>query len=78
MSIEIEADTAEFAQWVLMPKGRVYKNFRYLFAKRDQPETTDEGSFYTQYLAKDHSVLAFKLLSLDPGYEHEIVWDYSE
>jgi hypothetical protein len=36
----------------------------------------DEKAFYTRYLAKDHSILAFKLLALDPGYEHEISWSY--
>ena len=42
----------------------------------DCPETADEKAFYTEYLAKDHSILAFKLLALDPGYEHEISWNY--
>ena len=48
--------------------------FRYF--KQGQPETAGEKRFYTQYLAKDHSMLAFKLLALDPGYEHEISWNY--
>jgi len=76
MGFAIEAETAELAQWVLMPKGRKYENFRYIYYKKDQPETAGEKKFYTQYLAKDHSILAFKLLSLDPGYEHEISWNY--
>jgi hypothetical protein len=76
MSFAIEADTSELAQWVLMPKGRIYKDYHYIHYKRGQPETATQGKFFTEYLASDYSILAFKLLSLDPGYEHEIVWDY--
>lgn len=76
MSFGIEAETAELTQWVLMPKGRDYKNCRYVFYKKDQPDTAQDGRFFTEYLAKDSSILAFKLLSLDPGYEHEIYWNY--
>jgi hypothetical protein len=59
-----------------MPKGRQHGNFRYIRYQKDQPDTAEEKRFVTQYLAKDHSMLAFKLLSLDPGYEHEISWTY--
>jgi hypothetical protein len=76
MEFDITSETAEFAQWVLMPKGRNYKNYRYLYYKKDQPETVSEKKFYREYLAKDHSILAFKLLALDPGYQHEICWNY--
>lgn len=76
MGFSIEAETAEFSQWVLMPVERKHGSFRYIRYKKDQPETAEEKRFVTQYLAKDHSILAFKLLSLDPGYEHEISWNY--
>lgn len=76
MGFAIEAETAELSQWVLMPKGRKYGNFRYIRYKKDQPDTAEDKRFVTQYLAKDHSILAFKLLALDPGYEHEISWHY--
>jgi hypothetical protein len=76
MGFTIETETAEFSQWVLMPAGRNYGNFRYIRYKENQPDTAEEKRFVTQYLAKDHSILAFKLLALDPGYEHEISWQY--
>jgi predicted acylesterase/phospholipase RssA len=76
MEFSIDAETGELAQWVLMPKGREYKNFRYIYFKQGHPETAEEKAFYTRYLARDHSILAFKLLALDPGYEHEISWQY--
>ncbi|WP_035614135.1 patatin-like phospholipase family protein [Haloferula sp. BvORR071] len=76
MSFSIEAETAELSQWVLMPVKRKHGSFRYIRYQKDQPETAEEKRFVTQYLAKDHSILAFKLLSLDPGYEHEISWNY--
>jgi predicted acylesterase/phospholipase RssA len=72
----IDAETAEIDQWVLMPKKRDYKQYRYTFYKRDQPETAKDGTFTTQYLSDDSSILAFKLLSLEPGYDHEVFWDY--
>jgi predicted acylesterase/phospholipase RssA len=76
MSFGIEAETAEITQWVLMPKGRDYKSYRYVYYKKGQPDTAQDGHFYTEYLAKDYTILAFKILSLDPGYEHEIFWNY--
>ncbi len=76
MAFGVDVETAELAQWVLIPKGRDYKNLHYIYYKKDHPETASNGAFTTQYLAKDSTVLAFKILSLEPGYEHEISWDY--
>ncbi len=72
----IDAETAEIEQWVLMPKDREYKHYRYTYYKRNQPETAKDGTFTTEYLSSDFSILAFKLLSLEPGYDHEVYWDY--
>ena len=30
----------------------------------------------TEYLAEDSTILAFKLLSLDPGWTYEVGWVY--
>ena len=76
MNFNIEAETAELSQWVLMPREREHGSFRYIRFKKGQPDTAEEKHFVTQYVARDHSMLAFKLLSLDPGYEHEISWQY--
>jgi hypothetical protein len=76
MSFAIEAETAELLQWVLLPKGREYKKYRYIYYKRDHPETAKDRIFTTQYLSKDSTILAFKILSLEPGYDHEITWEY--
>ena len=78
MVFGIDTETAELAQWVLMPKGHDYKNYRYIYYKKGQPDTAKDGLFATEYLAKDSTVLAFKILSLDSGYDHEIFWDYKE
>lgn len=72
----IDAETAELSQWILMPQGRDYKEYRYVFYKKGQPETAKDGIFTTEYLSTDSTILAFKILSLAPGYEHEVYWDY--
>ncbi|QIF00020.1 patatin-like phospholipase family protein [Roseimicrobium sp. ORNL1] len=76
MTFAIEAQTSELLQWVLMPKGREYNKYRYIYYQRDHPETAKEGVFTTEYLAKDSTLLAFKILALEPGYDHEISWEY--
>ena len=38
----------------------------------EKPDTAEDKRFVTQYLTKDHSILGFNLLALDPGYHHEI------
>jgi hypothetical protein len=30
----------------------------------------------TEYLAEDHTILVYKLLSLEPGYTYEATWYY--
>lgn len=76
MLFGIDTETAELSQWVLMPKGRDFKRYRYVFYKKGEPGTAKEGVFTTEYLSDDSTVLAFKILSLEPGYDHEIFWDY--
>jgi hypothetical protein len=76
MTFAIEAQTSELLQWVLMPKGRKYNKYRYVYYQRGHPETAKEGVFTTEYLAKDSTLLAFKILALEPGYDHEISWEY--
>lgn len=78
MVLDIEAPTAELSQWVLMPKGRDYKNYRYIYYKKDEPDSAKDGLFATEYLSQDSTILAFRILSLEPGYEHEIFWNYKE
>ena len=78
MVLDIDTPTAELSQWVLMPKGHDYQNYRYTYYKRDEPDTAKDGLFTTEYMSRDSTILAFRILALEPGYEHEIFWTYKE
>jgi hypothetical protein len=41
-----------------------------------EPKTAEAVCVVTEYLATDYSILAFKLLSLKPGYTYEVSWVY--
>ena len=41
-----------------------------------KPQTAEDAKIVTEYLAEDKTILAFKLLSLKPGYVYEVIWYY--
>ncbi len=76
LAFEVEAKTIELTRWLLMPQGKEYKSFqiiRYETGKRDVAENVH---VITEYLAEDKTILAFKLLALEPGYTYELTWFY--
>jgi hypothetical protein len=76
LSFDIEVETIELTRWLLLPLGREYKNFQLIRYETGKPETTEKVNITTEYLAKDYTILAFKLLSLKPGFTYELTWYY--
>ena len=72
----IHAETAELTTWILMPEGKEYRNFRIIRYETGKPEKAEAVKVVTEYLAEDSTILAFKLLSLKPGYTYEVSWTY--
>ena len=75
-SWEVQAETAELTTWILVPEGNQYRSWRLLRHQTEKPETTETVKVVTEYMADDYSILAFKLLSLKPGYTYELRWFY--
>jgi hypothetical protein len=76
LSFDIWAETAEMTMWLLMPQGREYQGFRIVRHKRGEPRTAEAVRVVTEYLATDYTIIAFKLLSLRPGFTYEVSWAY--
>jgi hypothetical protein len=76
LSFHIQAETAELATWILMPRGREYRNFRISRHETGKPEQTEAVRAVTEYLAEDFTILAFKLLALKPGWTYVVTWTY--
>jgi hypothetical protein len=76
LAFEVETETVELTRWLLLPKGREYRNFQLIRYESDKPETTEKVTLVTRYLAEDNSILAFKLLALKAGYTYELTWYY--
>jgi predicted acylesterase/phospholipase RssA len=76
LTFEPQAKTAELTRWILMPEGREYKRHRLLRYEKAKPETSEVFKFATEYLATNYSILAFKLLAIEPGYVYELTWYY--
>jgi predicted acylesterase/phospholipase RssA len=76
LSFEIQAKTAEVTRWLLLPKGREYRNFRIVRYKTEKPDKVEAVKIVTEYLAEDYTILAYKLLSVDAGYTYEVTWYY--
>jgi hypothetical protein len=76
LTFRTQAATAELTTWILMPRGKEYQNFRTSRLQPGKPETAENFRPVTEYLADDYSILAFKFVGLEPGWEFEVSWTY--
>ena len=76
LSFAVEVETVELTRWLLLPQGRRLREYRLVRYPTGHPENPEEVYVVTQYLAKDHSILAFKLLALPAGYTYDLTWFY--
>ena len=76
LSFEVEVETVELTRWLLLPRGRQFKEYRLIRFQTGHPETAEDAPVVTRYLASNYSILAFKLLALKPGYTYELTWFY--
>jgi hypothetical protein len=75
-SIPVQTDTAELTMWILMPRGKQYRDFHISRHETGKPETVETVHVVTEYLAEDFTILAFKLLALKRGWTYVISWVY--
>jgi len=76
LTFEVEGETAELSRWLLLPRGKEYRSFQVIRYETGKPVLSENVKLVTEYLADDFTILAFKLLSLKPGYTYEITWFY--
>jgi predicted acylesterase/phospholipase RssA len=76
LSFPIDAETAELTMWILMPKGKAYDNFRIVRHPKGKPSEIEKVRMVTEYLPDDFTIIAFKLLTLKPGFTYEVAWIY--
>lgn len=78
LDFAVQAQTAEKSFWVLMPQGKEYHSYRLVRYQAGKPETAEGLLPVSDYMEGDFTILAFKLLSLSPGYTYEIRWTHKE
>jgi predicted acylesterase/phospholipase RssA len=71
-----EVDAAEVTRWILMPQGRDYKSFRITRYQPGRPGSAEAVKGFTEYLADDSSIIAYKLVGVKGGYNYDITWFY--
>jgi len=71
----VPAETAELTMWILMPRGKQYRDFRILRRPTGTPDRVVVQPA-SRYLAEDSTILAFRMLSVKPGYGFEVQWFY--
>ncbi|MGE5801152.1 MAG: patatin-like phospholipase family protein [Gemmatimonadota bacterium] len=76
LSFEVAVETVELTHWLLPPEGKRFREYRLVRYPTGHPESPEEVYVVTQYLAKDFSILAFKLLALQGGYTYDLTWFY--
>jgi hypothetical protein len=73
---EVRSETAELIRWLLLPEGRKYRNVKIIRYPLGKPEKIEVVRIVTEYLADDSTILAYKLLSVQPGFKYEVQWFY--
>jgi predicted acylesterase/phospholipase RssA len=76
LPLSVRAETAEMTTWVLMPEGKEYHSFRITRHETGNFDKVEAVKVVTEYLSDDSSIIAFKLLSLKPGYTYDVSWSY--
>jgi hypothetical protein len=76
ISLSSEFDAAEVTRWILLPSGREYRSFEILRYETGKPATAEIVKGYTEYLADDSSIIAYKMASVKAGYTFEVTWFY--
>jgi predicted acylesterase/phospholipase RssA len=71
-----ESDAAEVTRWILLPRGREYRSFEVLRSELGKPTTADVVKGFTELLADDASIIAYKMSSVKGGYTFEVTWFY--
>ena len=73
ISFHSDADTGEVTRWFLMPQGRDYRSFRIVRYETGKSGTAEVVKGFTEYLADDSTILAYKMVSAKAGgYTYEI------
>jgi hypothetical protein len=76
VELKLEADTAEVTRWIFMPAGKEYVSFRVFQFEVGKPETIEQITPVTEFLAHDYTVIGYKLLLLKASTGHEVQWSY--
>jgi predicted acylesterase/phospholipase RssA len=76
ITFRTEFDAADVARWILLPSGREYRNFEILRHETGKPTTAEVVKGYTEFLADDSSIIAYKMATVKAGYTFEITWFY--
>jgi predicted acylesterase/phospholipase RssA len=76
ITLRSEMDAAEVTRWFLMPRGREYRSFQILRYETGKPATAELVRGFTEYLADDSSIIAYKMASVKAGYTFEVSWFY--
>ena len=71
-----EMDAAEVTRWILMPRGKDYKSFRITRYQPGKSGSAEAVKGFTEYLADDYSIIAYKLVSVKGGYNYDVTWFY--
>jgi hypothetical protein len=71
-----EFDAAEVRRWILLPRGREYQSFEILRYETGKPATAEVVKEFTEVLADDLTIIAYKMASVKAGYTFEVTWFY--
>src|SRR5262249_38837201 len=69
-------DAAEVMRWFMLPSGKEYKSFEILCYETGKPATAEVVKGFTEYLADNAGIIAYKTASAKEGHTFEVTWLY--
>lgn len=71
-----EIDAADVTRWIMLPSGREYRSFEILRYETGKPTTAEVVKGFTEFMADDSSIIAYKMASVKAGHTFEVTWFY--
>lgn len=74
VAFRTDMDALELSRWFLLPQGEQYHSYQLLRYETGKPNTSEIVHGFTNYMADDPSIIAFRLALVKAGYTYEVTW----
>jgi predicted acylesterase/phospholipase RssA len=71
-----EFNAADVMRWIMLPSGKEYRSFEIHRHETGKPATVEVVTAFTELLADNSSIIAYKMPLVKAGHTFEVTWFY--